>query len=99
MKAGLAQALLNWRFQQSEVQTVGSSTSTESGSVLQPAKIEEIWSDIDQLLTPTWMTSVLSNIGQSSHGKLKADQWCALGTTHLLLSLIRLWGFNSDTSP
>jgi hypothetical protein len=37
------------------------------------------------------MTSVPSNIGQSSHGKLKADQWRALGTTHLLLSLIRLW--------
>ena len=74
MKAELAQALLNWRFQQSEVQIVGSSTSTESGSLLQPAEIEKIWSDIDQLLTPTWMMTVPSNIGQSSHGKLKADQ-------------------------
>jgi hypothetical protein len=99
-KAALAEALLNWRSQQSEMQTpVGSSALTESGRVLLPSEIEEIRSYIDQLLTPTWMTSVPSNIGESSHGKLKADQWRALGTTHLLLSLIRLWGFNGNDSP
>lgn len=97
-KAELAEALLSWRFQQPEMQTAGSNTSTELGHVLQPKEIEEIRSDIDQLLTPTWMTSVPSNISHSSHGKLKADQWRALGTTHLLISLIRLWGFNSDNS-
>ena len=98
-KAELAEALLEWRLQQPEMQNVGASTSTESGHVLQAKEVEEIRSDIDQLLTPTWMTSVPSDIGSSSHGKLKADQWRALGTTHLLLSLIRLWGLENDGSP
>jgi hypothetical protein len=80
------------------MQSVGSSTSTECGHVLLAEEIEEIRSDIDQLLTPTWVTSISSQIGSSSHGKLKADQWRALGTIHLLLSLTRLWGFKMDGS-
>jgi hypothetical protein len=92
-KAELAEALLEWRLQQPETQDIGSSTSTECGHALLAEEIEEIWSDIDQLLTPSWMTSgsVPSQIGSSSHGKPKADQWC--------LSLTRLWGFQDDGSP
>lgn len=95
-KAELAEALLDWRLQQPEIQNI---TSTEYGHVLLAEEIEEIWSDIDQLLTPTWMTSVPFQVGSSSHGKLKADQWRTLGTTHLLLSLTRLWGLQNDGSP
>ena len=51
------------------------------------------------LLSPTWMTSVPSNLGEATHGKLKADQWHALGTTYLPLSLIRLWGLTNTGSP
>ena len=98
-KAELAEALLEWRLQQPEIQDTGASTLTQHGHVLQPSEVKEIWSDIDQLLTPTWVTSVPSQIGSSSHGKLKADQWRALGMCHLLLSLIRLWGFTNDGSP
>ena len=61
--------------------------------------MELIWSDIRLLLTPTWMTSVPSNLGEASHGKLKADQWRALGTTYLPLALIRLWGLPNTRSP
>jgi hypothetical protein len=61
--------------------------------------MELIWSDIRLLLTPTWMTSVPSNLGEASHGKLKADQWRVLGTTHLPLALIRLWGLGNTESP
>ncbi len=32
------------------------------------------------------------NLGSASHGKLKADQWRALGTIQLPLSLIHSWG-------
>ena len=98
-KTELAEALLEWRLQQPEIQDIGSSTSTEYGHVLLAEEVEKIWSDIDQLLTPSWMTSVPSQLGSSSHGKLKADQWRALGTTHLLLSLTRLWGTQADGSP
>lgn len=58
--------------------------------------MEEIWSDLAKIITPSWVTSVPSNLGAASHGKLKADQWRALGTVHLPLSLIRLW---SDADP
>jgi hypothetical protein len=37
------------------------------------------------------MTSVPANLGSASHGKLKADQWRALGTTYMPISLVLLW--------
>jgi len=43
------------------------------------------------MYTPSWLTSVPTNLGEPSHGKLKADQWRTLGTTYLPVSLIRLW--------
>ena len=61
--------------------------------------MESIRSDINALLTPTWMTSVPSNLGDTAHGKLKADQWRAFGTAYLPLSLIRLWGLTNAESP
>ena len=60
--------------------------------------METIRSDICALLTPLWMTSVPSNLGDPAHGKLKADQWCVLGTTFLPLSLVRLWGLTNAES-
>lgn len=48
-------------------------------------------SDIENMITPSWLTSVPTNLGESSHGKLKADQWRTLGTTYLPVSLIRIW--------
>jgi len=51
----------------------------------------QIWSDIENLMTPSWMTSVPSNLRSASHGKLKADQWRTLRTVHLPISLVRLW--------
>ena len=38
------------------------------------------------------MTSVPANLGSANHGKLKADQYRALGTAYLPISLVRLWG-------
>jgi hypothetical protein len=43
------------------------------------------------MITPSWLTSVPTNLGEPSHGKPKADQWRTLGTTYLPISLIRLW--------
>lgn len=54
--------------------------------------MKEIWKDLQIIVTPSWINSVPSNLGNPSHGKLKADQWRTLGTLHLPLSLIRIWG-------
>ena len=48
-------------------------------------------SDIERMITPSWLTSVPSNLGEPSHGKLKADQWRTLGVTYLPISLACLW--------
>jgi len=52
-KTELAEALLNWHLQQPESRSVGADTSMRHGHVLQTTEVEEIWSDIDQLLMPT----------------------------------------------
>ena len=65
---------------------------TSHGNVLTFEEMEMIRSDILNIVTPSWMTSIPSNLGSSRHGKLKADQWRVLGTTHLPFSLVRLWG-------
>ncbi|KAF8163857.1 hypothetical protein BJ912DRAFT_864584 [Pholiota molesta] len=61
--------------------------------------MQHIRSDINRLLTPTWMPSVPSNLGEAAHGKLKADVWRTLGTIHLPLSLIALWHKPVDGNP
>ena len=48
-------------------------------------------SDIENMNSPSWLTSVPTNLGEPSHGKLRADQWRTLGITYLPVSLIRLW--------
>ncbi|KAF8871493.1 hypothetical protein CPB84DRAFT_1692151, partial [Gymnopilus junonius] len=53
--------------------------------------LSKIWQDIEQLLTPSWIASVLTNLGSAGHRKLKADQWQVLGTVHLPITLIKLW--------
>jgi hypothetical protein len=58
--------------------------------------MKEVWSDIEAMLTPSWITSVPKNLGSPSHGKVKADQWRVLGTMYLPVSLVRLWGKARD---
>lgn len=84
------------RFAQPETRDVGADTVTALGHVFDSVDMEQIRSDISQLLTPTWMTSIPSNLGTAAHGKLKADQWRALGTVYLPLSLIALWGTTAE---
>lgn len=88
--------LAKQRFQQTEYRDVGAETSTRLGQVLTDEELSQIRADLSEISTPTWVTSVPSNLGSASHGKLKADQWRTLGITHLPLSLIRLWGLRDS---
>lgn len=69
----------------------GGPTSESLGSVLTPDEMDELWHDIETMVTPSWLTSVPHNLGEASHGKLKADQWRTVGSTYLPMTLIRLW--------
>jgi hypothetical protein len=62
-----------------------------SGAILTAQEIAKLRSDIESMNTPSWLTSVPTNLGEPSHGKLRADQWRTLATTYLPVSLIQLW--------
>ena len=55
---------------------------------------DEICGDIVNMLRPSWLTSVPSNFGSASHGKLKADQWHVL----LVTDILGFWGQTLDSS-
>ena len=69
------------------------------GHVLTKTEMDEIRSDIVNMLRPSWLTSVPSEFGSTSYGKLKADQWRVLGTTFLPVSLVRLWSVAEVGNP
>ncbi|KAF9037198.1 hypothetical protein BJ165DRAFT_1303405, partial [Panaeolus papilionaceus] len=54
-------------------------------------ELKELHKDIAGMLQPSWFTSVPVQLGVAAHGKLKADQWRALGTTILPVSMTRIW--------
>ena len=70
----------------------------KQGAVFTPEEMSELHSDIKHMYTPSWLTSVPTNLGKPSHGKLKADQWCTLGTTYLPVLLICLWDQLEDNN-
>ena len=59
--------------------------------MLTEEEFQSIQADIKDMVTPSWLSSIPANLGEPSHGKLKADQWRTLGTTYLPSSVIRLW--------
>ncbi|KAJ7188213.1 hypothetical protein C8R46DRAFT_878083 [Mycena filopes] len=61
---------------------------------------EALWADLARMVKPSWVTSVPPHFGgESSDGKLKADQWRTLATLYMPVTLIRLWaasGVNTE---
>ena len=54
--------------------------------------LAEIWDDQSHTTLPSTISPAPKKIG-SRTGTLKADQWRALGTIHLVITLVRLWAF------
>lgn len=61
--------------------------------------LREIRSDIRNVHVPSWVQSVPSDLGDVSHGKLKADQWRSLACLYILIPLMRLWSAASGARP
>ena len=57
------------------------------GAALTLEEMTQLRSNIEHMHTPSWLTSVPTNLGKPSHSKLKADQWRTLGTTYLPVCL------------
>jgi hypothetical protein len=52
--------------------------------------MEAIWDDLENVVKPSWVTSVPTSLS-SSGPKLKSDQWRAVGSLYLPITLICLW--------
>ncbi|KAL6300924.1 hypothetical protein BKA93DRAFT_819200 [Sparassis latifolia] len=63
-------------------------------AVLGANTLAEIWKDQEELLLPSSIAPGPTKFG-SKKTKLKADQWRVVGTIHLVVTLIRLWGHGS----
>jgi hypothetical protein len=62
-----------------------------SQSIFDPTEMKRIWDCIADIARPTWMEPPPKNLGQPSHGKLKADLWLTLFTIDLLTCLPEIW--------
>ncbi|KAG5220444.1 Immunoglobulin G-binding protein [Salix suchowensis] len=62
------------------------------GQVFSKSDIETLWEDIRNTSTPSWLSSVPSNLGNHT-GKLKADQWRTAATVYYPITLLRLWSW------
>ncbi|PPQ84375.1 hypothetical protein CVT24_009431 [Panaeolus cyanescens] len=93
--------IIAWRSRQSEssVGDSGDSGLKEAGYVLTKQERDAIWSDIEHIVTPSWLTSIPATIGEPSAGKLKADQYRVLAGLYLPVSLIRLWSDVLEGDP
>lgn len=67
-------------------------------AILGHSELQEIASDIRKTILPRWLQSGPVHLGKRAHGKLSADAWRMVGTVHLLLTLVRLWGWMEPTT-
>jgi hypothetical protein len=62
----------------------------QHGSVFTTEEMEALWNDLENIVKPTWVTSVPTTLS-SAGPKLKSDQWRTVGSLYLPITLIRLW--------
>jgi hypothetical protein len=98
-KLRIATAIVEWRLKQPRHDLPTGLPRLTAGHILEEEDMREIRQDIEAMLAPSWTSSIPSNLGSPSHGKLKADQWRMLGTIYLPASLIRIWGSLDTGTP
>lgn len=70
--------------------------SKKKTRVLGRQTLGELWRDMERTLLPSNVTPVPKTVGTTRHGKLSADQWRTTCTIHLVYTLIRLWGEETE---
>ncbi|KIP01817.1 hypothetical protein PHLGIDRAFT_52994, partial [Phlebiopsis gigantea 11061_1 CR5-6] len=51
---------------------------------------------IENTSLPSWLQRPPRTFGTTAHGKLKADEWRTVCTIHLMITLVKTWGFSSS---
>jgi len=70
---------------------LGQSVSTNVLPLLMKSEVAQIQKDISNTTRPSWQADLPKNFGDSSHGKLKADQWRTCIEFDLPVSLAQIW--------
>jgi hypothetical protein len=66
--------------------------------IVDSVRINQIRSCIAELVLPTWIPRPPINLGEKTHGKLKAHTWFVLFTIPLPMVAAELWSTNADST-
>lgn len=58
---------------------------------LDPKELSRLQKFIGQIQRPSWHTPTPSNLGEASHGKLKADQWRSASEFDVTAAIAHVW--------
>jgi hypothetical protein len=70
-------------------------TKMSNPIILHRGILHKVWSDMAKTTIPSWLKHAPANFGSTSHGKIKADQWCTVCLVNLVITLGWLWGTSS----
>lgn len=74
----------------------GHGKKAKSTRVLGRSLLAEVRKDMTRLNIPSWVSRAPSHPGEAKYGKFSADQWRTFCTINLPVTLIRLWGKESE---
>lgn len=66
-------------------------------SVLGRTVLTAAFKDSVNIELPSWINPAPAAFGSKAHGKLSADQWCMLCSINLIITLIQLWGNDTNS--
>jgi hypothetical protein len=72
-------------------ETVPGQLELQHGQPIGVEELRQIQADIKRTTRPCWQRAPPTNLGEPSHGKLKADQWRTLIEFDIPVSLVKLW--------
>ncbi|KAJ3853217.1 hypothetical protein EV368DRAFT_28043, partial [Lentinula lateritia] len=73
--------------------------SATSRHVIAKDILDEIWKDMKITILPSWIDAPRENWGTKAAGKLSADEWKVVCSISLVITLIRLWGYEYEDQP
>jgi hypothetical protein len=72
--------------------------NTRFQSFITRRELNQIQSDIEVIISPSWIEKLRPTFGEKSNGRVKAAEWRSLFTVYLPMTLLRLWGIEMSRS-
>lgn len=83
--------------EQAAVASNNNDVIARSASGISKQELAKIRQWIKETTRPGWYASVPKNLGESSHGKLKADQWRSAMEFDIPVAVAQLWGESTSS--